>query len=238
MMDLDPEARRVLELARAARTPSIEDRDRVEKRLALALSMAAVAAPATAVAAKTIAGSGLAKGATGFAAIKWLMGGGALLAAAVGGYVSLARPVAPHAAKPAKVAQHVEAPAVEPELPVAEPALAAAEEAPSEASPVPARAERKRARAKRDPLAAELTLLHRAQTAWRGGEAASALGLLREHQQRFPRSDLALERDALQVLTLCELGQKAQATRIAQKLITRAPSSPLRTSIEESCALR
>jgi hypothetical protein len=89
-----------------------------------------------------------------------------------------------------------------------------------------------------DTLAAELDLLHRAQVAWRSRDAASALALLNEHRARYPRSTLQLERDALQVLTLCELGQQAEAKRLAGSVLSRAPHSPLRASLEESCALK
>jgi hypothetical protein len=89
-----------------------------------------------------------------------------------------------------------------------------------------------------DSLAAELELLHRAQTAWRARDAAGALSLLREHQSRYPHSQLDLERDALHALALCELGRSGEAARIAHSVIARAPHSPLRASLEQSCALK
>jgi hypothetical protein len=89
-----------------------------------------------------------------------------------------------------------------------------------------------------ETLDAELDLLHRAQMAWRAREAAGALALLNEHRARFPRSTLQLERDALQVLTLCELGKTADAARLARSVLAAAPHSPLRASLEESCALK
>jgi hypothetical protein len=74
--------------------------------------------------------------------------------------------------------------------------------------------------------------------AWRAREAAGALALLNEHRARFPHSTLQLERDALQVLTLCELGKTADAARLARSVLAAAPHSPLRASLEESCALK
>ena len=50
MMDLDPEARRVLELAREARTPSIEDKERVARRLAAGSGCRSIAGAAGAAA--------------------------------------------------------------------------------------------------------------------------------------------------------------------------------------------
>jgi cell wall-associated NlpC family hydrolase len=89
-----------------------------------------------------------------------------------------------------------------------------------------------------DTLDAELDLLHRAQLAWRERDAANALRLLKQHRAHYPHSGLQLERDTLQVLTLCELGQRAHATRLARTLMGRAAHSPLRASLEESCALK
>jgi len=56
--------------------------------------------------------------------------------------------------------------------------------------------------------------------------------------RRYPHSVLALERDALRVFALCSLGQRAQARPLAADLLRRAPGSPLRTSVEESCGGR
>jgi hypothetical protein len=251
-MDLDPEARRLLSLVQAARTPSDEDKARVEKQLALALGTAALAAP-TAAAAKAVTGTGALKASSGLLTLKWFVGGSALLAAAVGGYVALSEPAPvatsrgdrPHAAVPAQDLEVAASPA--PAAPVVTPALeppatvvpaAASDETDAAPAGSPARKKRKIAPQESDRLAAELTLLHRAQSAWRAGDARGALSLVREHDQRFPRSELALERDTLEVLALCELGQKQAATRLAKRLLARAPSSPLRASIEESCALR
>ena len=241
MDDLDPEARRVLSLAQEARTPSAEDKARVEKRLLLALGAAAVAAP-TAVAAKSAVGAGALKGGSGLVALKWwLLGSAFMVVAAVGGYAALSPSEAPTKivrSSPSTRAQPVPSPALAPQP---EPEL---EQAPAEATVPAGESEprlpkpRKPARASGDPLATELALLHRAQSAWRTGQAQEADALLREHQRRFPRSALALERDALRVLTLCELGQKPRAERLARQLLARAPSSPVRASIEQSCALR
>ncbi len=62
MTDLDPEARRVLELAREARTPSDEDKQRVSRRIAagLGLSVVAGAAGVAAQGASTSASAGAA----------------------------------------------------------------------------------------------------------------------------------------------------------------------------------
>ena len=60
MMDLDPEARRILDLARAARTPSEQDKARFERRLATGLGLS-IAASASVAAAEATKGLGVSK---------------------------------------------------------------------------------------------------------------------------------------------------------------------------------
>jgi hypothetical protein len=87
-----------------------------------------------------------------------------------------------------------------------------------------------------DPLLAELTLLREAQQALHGGAPRRALELAERHAALYPHSQLKLERGALRVFALCALGRKAEARSLATELLTAAPRSPLRTSLEESCA--
>jgi hypothetical protein len=318
MKRLDPEARRILQLASAARTPSAQDKARVARRVAVAVG-------ATASAAVPL---NLAHAATTSSVGKWTLiagvskawlGVAALLATALTGYVvwsnAAAPPPNPHAhvaAAPLRAAgAGVSARQSRPQPPAVPRTAAGAGFPPSESTPaarlemaapglarpassalpttratgnsaasatptidaeaatratidsVPAtRATTNRAPAARhapgapafahaalateaqpqspatDALDAELDLLHRAQMAWRAREAAGALALLNEHRARFPHSTLQLERDALQVLTLCELGKTADAARLARSVLAAAPHSPLRASLEESCALK
>lgn len=238
MMDLDPEARRIVDLARQARTPSAADKARVERRFALALGITAGAASAAA-SAQAASSVGAGKSAASVLALKWWgAGGGAVLAAALATYAALPSAQAP--AAPAAVARAEAAP----RAPVAEAAAA-----PLDVEPEPARAPAEHAGPERAPrpnrvrhagaaLASELELLHGAQQAWRAREASRALSLVEQHRSRYPHSTLRAERDALHVLALCELGRKADATRIARALLAREPRSPLRASIEQSCALK
>lgn len=236
--EMNPEARRIIELTRAARTPRTEDKERVRRALAAGLVAAAVSTPGIA------AGATAAKAGTAGAAAK-LAGAGAaagiklalsvVLIASVGaGAYWLTRdrqPPAPVIA-PAPVETAVIA---EPPVAVAVPPAAAqvaGAEAAAEVEDAPS------ALPARDPLLAEAALLNKAQQAWRVGNARRALELAQKHAQRYPRSALAFERDAVRVLALCALGRKAQARPLAAALVKRAPRSPLRTSVEESCGMR
>ena len=250
---IDPESRRVLELARAARTPSQANKAAVERRLATALGMWAGAGAATAAAA-----SGGKVGASKVAvasALKWWVGGVALLGAGatfVALSVTPARPDAGLAQKrvPAAANASTASASETPSSPAAtaiaalavdEPAQQAAQAKPeahsarSASARVPAGHERARTAA-RTAQASELDLLHRAQAAWRAGQARSALGLLDEHRTRFPRSALGVERDALRALSLCELGRRREAAQLARQVLAREPHSPLRAALEQSCA--
>jgi hypothetical protein len=241
MTDLDPESIRILELARSARTPSKEDKARVARRLPLALGLSATAASGV-TAAHAAKGATAAKSTTLLATFKWWIGGSAMLASALASYVTLSSPtVTPH---PISSPQPAPAPAVKAAELRVQPEAAPAPQptAQPNAEPRPERVLRRgelpRRSTDRESLGAELDLLHRAQSAWRARQASAALTLLTEHRLRYPHSQLQLERDALQVLTLCELGRKDDAVRLAHNVIERAPRSPVRASLEQSCALK
>jgi hypothetical protein len=238
MMELDAESRRILELARGARTPSEEDKARVEHRVAMALGLSAAAASLAPVA-HAASGAGAAKAATGVVALKWWLGGSALLVAAAASYLSLSSHAPQTVQRAPKPEAHAAAPTSVPTVadPVAPLTAVPAQVEPSQ-EPAARHFEHRRRNPHGDSLAAELDLLHRAQGAWRAREAGSALSLLEEHRARYPHSALGLERDALQVLTLCELSRKDDAARLARSVLARAPRSPLRASLEQSCALK
>jgi hypothetical protein len=87
-----------------------------------------------------------------------------------------------------------------------------------------------------DPLLAEVTLLRRAQRALHDGQPGKALELAARHAALYPKSQVGVERDGLRVFALCALGRKAEAHALATELLARAPRSPLRASLAESCA--
>jgi hypothetical protein len=85
-------------------------------------------------------------------------------------------------------------------------------------------------------LLGELTLLQRAQRALAGGAPGVALSLAGEHATRYPRSQLSRERDAVRVFAYCALGRTAEARALAGEILKSAPRSPVRASLEQSCA--
>jgi hypothetical protein len=255
MSDLDPESRRLLALARRARTPSAADRARVAQRLALAIGVSAgttsspaavqAAAGSQAAAGCSEAGGSSATAAGGAkvvaASAAWSAStlgiAGVLLLTAAGAYLTFARPaaVAP-SSRVAEPRQTLSQPSVAatraPALPLKEPSATVA---PS--FPVATHSRLHQHRSGSETLPLELELLHRAQVAWRDHAAAQALELVERHARSYPRSALRTERETIEVLALCELGRSDQASRVARALLKRAPDSPARAAIEESCAL-
>lgn len=236
-MDLDPEARRVLELAREARTPSEEDKQRVARRIAtgLGLSVVAGAAGAAAQGAGASVSAGAAKSAGAAVLLKWWIAGGAVVVAAVSGFVVLSSGAGEVAAPKVPVTAPVQVQDLA--TPTPTPTLTPAVAPVAAPEPGPERTVQRRRPGAAATLPAELELLHEAQAAWRAHDARGALSLIDKHRARYPRSSLRAEREGLQVLSLCELGRKAEAGRVARRLLARTPHSPMRAAIEQSCAL-
>lgn len=232
--ELNPETRRLVELARRARTPGEDAKLRIAERLAVPLAAGLAATTATATAKATSAAAAAKAGSFSLGAkVAALVALGAVGAAVV---VSQAvsppnpQPVPAQVAAPSTpVAPSASAPARPPEPLALEPPAPAAprkpNQPPSTTSSGPGAA-----------LAAEAALLHQAQAAWRAGQSSQALALANQHAQRFPRSQLANERDVLRVLSMCKLGQARNAKQVAARLLKNAKGSPWYQSVAESCA--
>ncbi|HWP06643.1 MAG TPA: hypothetical protein VNN72_12910 [Polyangiaceae bacterium] len=232
-MELDPEARRLLDLTREARTPNAEDKRRVERSLSRSLGLAAFSVATGAASAAT------AKSAPAALVLKWTLGLAvpALVVASAATYFhgrSSERGTAPVVERPV-----ADAPMVAPAPPAEAPPKAAAgtaELAPAPAEPPAAPRTAPAPQAKKsETLEAELDLLHDAQVK-RSSDPEGALALLVTHRKRYPKSVLGLEREALRVLCLCAAGRTAEAREVARRSFKNAPRSPLKASVEESCA--
>jgi len=207
--DMNPEARRVVDLARQARTPGDADKRRVRQAIALGLGAA------TAGAASSVAASASA------------VGKGAGILVGLRGIVALVLVASAGAGTAVWVRAHGRGPVASPVI--SAPVVVAPSIIPLAAAP---------ATAATDPMLAELSLLRQAQQALRDGHAAQALALAQRHETLYPASQMRLEGRALEVFSYCALGRKADARRLATALLAGAPRSPLRNSLEESCAMR
>jgi hypothetical protein len=243
-MELDLEARRILELTRQARTPSPGDKLRVEQALATSLGFAALSGVATAAASKATP-TALAFKLTIGSAVVALVGASAgylhWRAGTPSSSEALARAAASAPARSEAAKREPEPGHARPnlaELPAISAQVADVESIPKDvANQAAARRPpaREKPSAQEATLNQELDLLHDAQAQWRSGNPTAALSLLALHRQRYPKSQLRPEREALRVLSLCAVGRKEEARQVARRSLQNAPLSPLRTSVEESC---
>lgn len=162
-----------------------------------------------------------------------------LLGVAIGavGHAFLAPPPSPHAPELPAEGSAIEAPEVlapptvapEPETVLAlEPSPEPVPEPLPE--PLPEAEERPRTEpghADEPGIDAEMTLVARAQTALHRGLYDSALDALAEHARRFPRGEMAEEREALAVQALARAGRTEEARARAARFDARYPRSVL-----------
>lgn len=84
----------------------------------------------------------------------------------------------------------------------------------------------------------ELALLEQAHRELSRGNAAASLAVLDAHARRFPNGAFSAERTAGRVFALCALGQLQRARTIGDDFLQREPNSPLVPRIRSSCAGR
>ncbi len=217
MEKLDPILDRLLEAERKAETPA-EALGRVGARLAMAV-------PATGVG---LAGAGarhgwIASHAAGVATVAFVAGGAT--GAAV--YAAVQKPPVEHIV-------YVDRPAPPPSQ---APAWVSAPPLPSPAAPVsaaPVLPPRAAPSVSTSLLAAERILLDSARGELTSGNAAQALVLLDSHAHRFPRPQLAEEREALVIQSLVALGRYDEARAAAARFKAATPGSLFLPAIEAS----
>jgi hypothetical protein len=203
---MTPEAWRLLEVVRQAESPSELEMRRM--RRAIAVGVGATLTAPVAKAATSVASS---KGAAALTAAK-----SATLLTALKGAAAIAV-LTSVGAGTVWLSQHRAA------APIAATPAVSTESTPADVTPP-------------STLLAELTLLQRAQRALAGGAPGVALSLAAEHATRYPRSQLSRERDAVRVFSYCALGRTAEARALAVEILKSAPRSPVRASLEQSCA--
>jgi len=228
MKDLSPLAQQLVKAGRNAGAPTDTDKQRIREALEQRLAAppdpeppadpsgstlpAAPAAPWALIAGATLV-AGVFAG-----ALYWGFGSdsGALAPASSVAPVPLAPPAAPAHAEnsPAR------APApVAPQVVNDQPALTPSTKKSSDTRP-------------KNHLAEEVALLSRATSALHAGRAQEALSALAEHQQKFPRGLLSVERVAARAQALCQLGRKAEAERELARL---SPTSPQAARARRAC---
>jgi hypothetical protein len=86
----------------------------------------------------------------------------------------------------------------------------------------------------RADLAAERALLERARESLLASDAPRALVTLNDHARRFPRGQLAEEREALTILALARSNQPERARTRAERFLTAHPQSLHRAVVESA----
>lgn len=236
MKKLSPLARQLVETGRRATLPSSADKQRIRKALHRHLAPPAEHPPSK----EPTAPPG-APPAAPWPLVSAVTVGVGVLAGAM--YLGLSTDADPVVTAPATSASLVlpqpahTLPPSAPERVVQAPAL------PQPAASASAGVSRPRPAARRRPveagdktptnqLAEEVALLSRATGALNTGRTAEALATLAEHQRRFPRGHLAVERRAARAQALCLLGRKAEAQRELRSL---SPNSPQAARARRLC---
>jgi hypothetical protein len=208
MDELSEQAKAFLALAKREQEPTLENLQRVQRRVL----GAAAATGATALSVKASASNkvvvGVARGALHGVAAK--LGAGALALSLVGAGI--------WAAGRTSVDGSRSATATAPTL--GEPVAATAAPGPSA----------------RDTLPDELGLLQRAEDALAGGDLPRALAVLAAHRQGFAAGHLAEERDALELLANCTLSPEATRER-ATRFVADHPKAMLNLRLRRACGL-
>jgi len=253
MTQLSPEARRLLQLARAQDEPSPAELNRIEHLLAARIARGIGATAAGALWAQSA--SGVVLGTSKVVSIAVLAGA----VSAVGYWALPSLAPAPTAASTVspKIRQVTSAPpsnARRAEIAVSSAAVASetstapmlttsprvaprpvaalgnvtssAPEAPDVFSSAPEPP---------DLLREETAELRRAQQALRAGNSELALNLLSQQDQTFSRGSLQQERSAARVLALCQSGHKDLARTEAERFQQRWPKSALVARVRSSC---
>jgi hypothetical protein len=84
-------------------------------------------------------------------------------------------------------------------------------------------------------LRAELDLMAQVQEALRDAHGGRALELIAQYDARHPSGVLETERLAAEVFAACQIGDRARASRVAQRFLARDSSSALATRVKNAC---
>ena len=248
--ELSETARSLLRAA-ATEVAPVSGRDRA--RLKEQILARVAAAPWPAHTQESLGGTHSAISELGAKSMGWKIGafvaGGAALGLAVSAGVTelFASAAEPAAAASQRVVASL--PFARPELSLAAPASnPQANQGQVLAEPSAAPAERKipgrKLEAKEAPVAegldanelrAELDLMQRVHAALRDRQGHTALELIREHDQRFPRGQLGSECLAAEVFAACQIGDFARAQRARERFLSRDTTSPLAQRVRATC---
>jgi hypothetical protein len=233
MHELSDDARSILDLARDAADPTDRDRKRVKGAMIAQLGAAAAVVSSSTTIAAASGGTGTAAAAAGVGlgvkvlasvAVVGLVAGGAAWrsASSIATRVHEPPPVVARATSAERAAPlATDVPPLAPPAPPVSPSEETPAETPLHAAPRPL------APVAQGALALEVSVLGSARSALRAGEPLRALALLDAHRATFARGMLREEYLAARVMTLRDLGRRAEASAAARQFAAEMPHSPL-----------
>ena len=250
---LTPELQSLLSAEKELPGPDGGARDRVARRLAQTLGVTLAAAGAS-TAVTSGAQTVLPKALLGKSLAAKLLVAAVVGGVGVGGVVTAVKLAHRHAGRQAAPATPRVAPPAPPAVAPVAPARIVLPSAPTLPAPSLSAVERRRRsscrRARRcreahhgaeahhaiyhGDLAAERTLLADARAAMQSSQVARALAILDDHARRFPRGQLAEERDAVRVAALWRSGDHDAARRRADEFARRHPDSLFLPSVQRA----
>lgn len=221
---LSEDLRDLLDAERDIDPPSPAERERMSARiLPLILPIAPVDAPATELGAAATASGGVGAKLVIVSMISAAIGAGGGAA----GHAYYASKHPPVLAAPVAVVPSVSV-AIAPSEPEPPPVVESA--APASSAAPAALASAKPA----SSLRSERLLLETASAALMKGDSASAIAALKQHAQRFPKGELAQEREVLLVQALAASGDGKAAERRAQDFKKKFPGSLQQDSVDKA----
>jgi hypothetical protein len=229
-MELGPEEKSLIAVARDANAPTETQRTRVRKGLDAKLA-AGLAAPllatSSAIAMVGKVGAGV--------AILTVLGTTAAYVATSGPGHKAASPQVRLRSAPAHAPMADPVPAPVPPTSVEPSAPAPNDSHPGAARPRVPSVRRAAGPAAAPDLASELALLTQISNATKRGDLARVEHLLADYDQQFPSAQLAEERAAAGILLECAAGRTASARAQARRFFEHWPRSPLVARINSSC---
>jgi hypothetical protein len=229
-MELGPEEKSLIAVARDSHAPTETQRARVRKALdtKLAAGMAApLLATSSAMAMVGKVGAGV--------AILMVLGSTAAYVATSGPGHKAAAPQVRLRSTPARPPMAAPVPAPVPPTAVRPSAPTPNDSRPGAARPRVPSVRRAAGPAALPDLAGELALLTQISNATKRGDVAGAEHLLADYDRQFPLAQLAEERAATGILLECAAGRTASARAQARRFFEHWPRSPLVARINSSC---
>ena len=244
MSELGPEARSILDAARAGDEPNDDDRRRVRAKVMRRVGIGVAVATTTTAASTAAAGTSTVVAGAGLSALGKLAFVAVGLVVVSGGAYAVHEARQRHAVQPPAIASTMSvgsativappvviAPTIAPTMaPTMAPTASPSTESLAPKTTTPS------VKKVTSTMDAEIDLLQQANAGLASGNYARALALYDEHAAKFPNGALSQERAGGRAIALCGLG-RADARANAERFVEAHPDSPLVARVKPACGL-